>query len=220
MTSTADVSPTEINDLIRSGAPRPLLSRSTEARLRPRHREVLDQLELLFRDRGFATFTIADLARTIGCSRRTLYELAPSKDQLVLTVLDRFLHRMGRTALAAVEPDAPLIAQLRQYIEGGIEFQMYAPLFDDLADEVPVRRLVDRHYRYVMSVLERMIELGVARGEFKPVTPSVLAATITGASLYLMQPEIADDTRLRVHQLVSEMLDITLAALPTTNGDC
>ena len=207
----------EIDALIRAGAPRPMLSRSAEARLGPRHREVLDQLELLFRDRGFAEFTIADLARTIGCSRRTLYELAPSKDQLVLIVLDRFLHRMGRTALANVEPDEPLITQLRQYIEGGIEFQMYAPLFDDLADDAPARRLVDRHYRYVMSVLERMVALGVERGEFNPVTPSVLAATITGSALYLMQPEIVEDTGLEIHQLVSEMLDITLTSLPTTS---
>ena len=121
---------------------------------------------------------------------------------------------MGRTALAAVEPSSPLIDQLRQYIEGGIEFQMYAPLFDDLSDDAPARRLVDRHYRYVMSVLERMIELGVRRGEFNPVTPSVVAATITGSSLYLMQPEIAEDTGLETQQLVSEMLDVTLASLP------
>ncbi|MGI9605365.1 MAG: TetR/AcrR family transcriptional regulator [Acidimicrobiales bacterium] len=210
MVSTAET----IDDLIRSGAPRPLLSRSAEVRLGPRHRELLDQLEALFRDRGFASFTIADLARTVGCSRRTLYELAPSKDQLVLVVLDRFLHRMGRTALGAVQPDSPLIDQLRQYIEGGIDFQMYAPLFDDLADEAPLRRLVDRHYRYVMSVLERMIALGVERGEFNPVTASVVAATITGASLYLMQPEISDDTGLSAERLVGEMLDLTLASLP------
>ena len=35
--------------------------------------------------------TVAQLAASVGCSRRTLYELAPSKDSLVLIVLDRFL---------------------------------------------------------------------------------------------------------------------------------
>ena len=203
-----------LGELLRVGAPRPLLSRTAESRLGARHREVLDQLEALIRDRGFASFTIADLAKTVGCSRRTLYEIAPSKDQLVLIVLDRFLHRMGRTALGAVEPGAPLIDQVRQYILGGIEFQMYAPLFDDLADEAPARRLVDRHYRYVMTVLQRMIRHGVDSGEFRPVTPAVVAATITGASLYVMQPDVTDDTGLDVDALAREMLDITLSSLP------
>lgn len=201
-------------ELMRSGAPRPLLSRTAEARLGVRHREVLDQLENLFRESGFAAYTIGDLAKAVGCSRRTLYELASSKNELVLMVLDRFLHRMGRTALRAVDANAPLIAQLRQYILGGIEFQMYAPLFDDLADEAPARRLIDRHYRYVMSVLERMIAHGVDSGEFNAVTPSVVAATITGSSLYLMQPDVVEDTGLGVEALIGEMLDVTLASLP------
>ena len=207
--------PSVLGELMRAGAPRPLLSRTAEARLGARHREVLDQLESLFRDRGFASFTIGDLAKTVGCSRRTLYELAPSKYQLVLLILDRFLHRMGRTALSAVDAEATLIEQVRQYILGGIEFQMYAPLFDDLADEAPARRLVDRHYRYVMSVLEGMIRHGVESGEFRPLTPSVVAATITGASLYLMQPDVIDDAGIGVETLVAEMLDLTLASLPT-----
>lgn len=204
--------------VLRSGAPAPLLSRTAEARLGPRHREVLDHLERLFRADGFASFTIAEIAKQAGCSRRTLYELAPSKDQLVLIVLDRYLHRMGRTALDAIDTDAPLIHQIRQYIEGGIEFQMLPQLFDDLADEAPLRRLVDRHYRFVMSVVERLIRVGVDEGEFGDVTPSVVAAVVTGSSLYLTQPEIIEDTGLPIDDLISQMLDITLASLPITGS--
>ena len=80
--------------------PRPLLSQRAEERLGPRHRQVLDQLEQLFLEEGFAGISVRELAANVGCSRRTLYELAPSKDELVLVVLDRFLHRVGRTARA------------------------------------------------------------------------------------------------------------------------
>ncbi len=104
-----------VEETVRSRAPRPLLSRTDEARLGARHREVLDGLENLFMENGFVSFTIADLAKEIGCSRRTLYELAPSKDQLVLIVLDRRLHRMGRAALGSIVPTAPLLDQVRQY---------------------------------------------------------------------------------------------------------
>ena len=124
------------------------------------------------------------------------------------------MHRLGRAALAAVNPDAPLIDQLRQYIEGGIDLHRRAGLFDDLADHASARRIVDRHFRFVMTVVERRVSLGVERGEFEPVTPAVVAAVVAGSSIYLTQPELIEDVGMEFPTLVSEMLDLTLAALP------
>ena len=124
------------------------------------------------------------------------------------------MHRLGRAALAAVNPDAPLIDQLRQYIEGGIDLHRRAGLFDDLADHASARRIVDRHFRFVMTVVERLVSLGVERGEFEPVTPAVVAAVVAGSSIYLTQPELIEDVGMEFPTLVSEMLDLTLAALP------
>lgn len=204
----------EVKSLLTLGAPRPLLSQTAERRLGARHREVLDQIEALFLDDGFADITIAQIAAGVGCSRRTIYEIASSKEQLVLTVIDRSMHRLGRAALGAVRPGDPLIDQLRQYIEGGIDLHRRAGLFEDLADHAAARRLVDRHFRFVMTVVERLVSLGVERGEFAPVTPSVVAAVVTGSSIYLTQPELIDDVGVEFPALVSEMLDLTLAALP------
>jgi AcrR family transcriptional regulator len=200
-------------EIVRAGAPRPLLSRTAEARLGPRHREVLDQLEELFMRSGFASFTIGDLASEVGCSRRTLYELAPSKEQLVLIVIDRRLHRMGRSALDSIDSAMPLLEQVRQYIKGGLDFLMFAPLVDDLVDDAPARRLIDRHYRFVMTVVQRLIALGVERGEFANVDPAIVGAVVTGSSLYMTQPEIAADSGLPVRELVDGMLDLVLGAL-------
>ncbi len=204
-----------VEELVRASAPRPLLSRTDEAKLGVRHREVLDELEDLFMTNGFSSFTIAELAREIGCSRRTLYELAPSKDQLVLIVLDRRLHRMGRAALGSIVPTAPLLDQVRQYIQGGVEYQMFAPLLDDLTEDAPARRLVDRHYRFVMTVVQRLVALGIERGEFTDVDPAVVGAVVTGSSLYMMQPDISADTGLEVAELVSGMLELVLGGLPS-----
>ena len=215
---TLSVMETTIEDIVRVAAPRPLLSRTAEARLGARHREVLDQLDKLFMANGFAAFTIADVAREIGCSRRTLYEIAPSKDQLVLVVLDRHLHTMGRAALDSIDREAALIDQVRQYIQGGLEYQMFAPMLDDLADDAPARRLIDRHYRFVMSVVQQLVALGVERGEFADVEPAIVGAVVTGSSLYLMQSDIEQDSGLPMATLVSGMLDLVLGSLPVGSG--
>ncbi|MEZ5379252.1 MAG: TetR/AcrR family transcriptional regulator [Acidimicrobiales bacterium] len=196
-----------------AGAPRPLLSRTAENRLGQRHHEILEHIESLFMERGFADITIGEIAARVGCSRRTLYEIAPSKEQLVLVVLDRFLNKKGRSALLAIDHDDPVITQLRSYLTGGLEFQLKATLSEDLADDAPARRLVDRHYRFAMTVVERLVRLGVDRGEFRQVDAAVVAATVAGASLYLGQPEIVADIGLPVGELVDQMLDFVLASL-------
>ncbi len=198
---------------LQAGAPRPLLSRTAENRLGPRHHEILEALESMFMGRGFSGFTIGEIAADVGCSRRTLYEIAPSKDQLVMVVLDRFLHKKGRAALAAIDAGDPVIDQIIAYLNGGIEFQIQDALSEDLADDAPARRLVDRHYRFVTVVLERLVALGIARGEFRPVTPGVVATTIAASALALGQPETAADIGLDTSHLVNEMLDIVLPSL-------
>ena len=204
-------------DLLRAGAPRPLLSRRDEERLGTRHREILDELESIFLRTGFAASTIGELAAAVGCSRRTLYEIAGSKDQLVLVVLDRFMHKKGRAALEAIDPGEPLVDQLRHYIVGGLEFHLERTLFEDLSDDAPARRLVDRHFRFVMTVIQRLVTIGVERGEFRPVNPSVVAATVAGTAQFVSQPEIVDDIGLPLPRAIDEILDYLLPALLRSN---
>ena len=102
---------TEVADRLRAvPAPHPVMTQATERNLTDRQRDLLDQLGDLF-DRGFAHLTMADIAAHLNCSLRTLYSLAPSRDELVLTVVDRNLWKVGRSAMGAVEADmAPLEA--------------------------------------------------------------------------------------------------------------
>ncbi len=195
-------------------APKPLLPRRTEEQLGPRHREILDQLESVFLTEGFSSVTVAQLAKSVGCSRRTLYELAPSKDSLVLIVLDRFLHRVGRTALNTVDTDAPIAEQVRSYINGALELQRLTAAFaDDLADDPAARRLLDRHFRYVMSVSESLIARGIEAGEFRDVSPGVAAGMLAGSGLYFSQPGILDDVGMTRDEASLEMTDIVLRSL-------
>lgn len=201
--------------MLRAGAPRPLLSRTAEARLGSRQREVLGDLERLLLNHGFSSLTIADLAAGIGCSRRTLYELAPSKDQLVLVVLDRFLHRKGRSALDAIDATDPIERQIRAYLGGGVTLVWERPLADDIADDATARRLVDHHYRFVMTVVERLVSLGIEAGEFRPVNPAVAAATITGAALYIEESDMADRLGVATAEVATQILDLVLPSLAT-----
>ncbi|RIK07267.1 MAG: hypothetical protein DCC48_04085 [Acidobacteria bacterium] len=216
----ADMTQSTHNAHLRAGtelnvsAPRPLLSQRAEVHLGPRHREILDELESLFLDEGFASFTVGELAAGVGCSRRTLYELAPSKDELVLIVLDRFLHRVGRSALASMDPDTSFAEQIRSYFLGGVELQRQTAVFaEDIADQPSAKRLLDRHFRYVMAVIEHLVRQGIDQGEFRTVSPAVVAAVLAGSGLYLSQPDVRGDLGLSRADATNEVLDLVLRSL-------
>ena len=150
---------------------------------------LLDRLEELFLAGGFGSFTIAKLAAGVGCSRRTLYELAPSRSSWCWSCSTAsFVARGGlRWARSITAPRSSSNSVSMQPVGSTSEFR--AEAYDDLADDPAARRLLDRHYRFGMKVIERLVTLGIERGEFRPVNPSVVAATIAGAGLYLNQPE-------------------------------
>ncbi len=182
--------------------------------LRPRQKEILDQLETMFLERGFASFTVGELAAELGCSRRTLYEIAPSKEELVLTVLDRFLHRVGRTALAAIDDSDSASERIRSYFHGGAEILRQTITFaEDVAEEPAAARLIDRHFRYVGAVVEDLVRRGVAAGEFRSVNPALVSAALTGATLHLSQPDVRADLGVADVEASDEVLDLILPAL-------
>jgi AcrR family transcriptional regulator len=194
--------------------PRPLLSQRAEERLGPRHREVLDQLESLFLQEGFAGLSVRELAGHVGCSRRTLYELAPSKDELVLIVLDRFLHRVGRAALDAIDSERSHAEQITSYFLGGIELQRLTHVFgEDLADDAAARRLFDRHYGFVMAVTEQLVRDGVEAGEFRAVEPAIVAGVLAGTGMFFNQPDVQVDSGLDLERAIEGALDLIVRSI-------
>lgn len=173
-------------------APRPLLSAEAERALTPRQREILDALEALAVEDGFAALTMAQLAARVNCSLRTLYGLAPSKDVLLRTVIDRRLHRIGRAAMAAIEPGMGALDALRAYLEAattavGPTTEAFARR---LASVPGGARLVSEHGQYVVAVTERLLERAVVEGAIGPVDTRGLALVLGGLGAFFSRPEI------------------------------
>ncbi len=209
----ANASGAGISRALLVGAPRPMLSRRAEAALGTRHRAVLDGLERLLRDGELGRLTIGEIASRLECSRRTLYELAPSKEALTLLVVDRVMHRIGHAALAAVDPAADVAVQLRQYVTAGIGYVFRSAAVDDLADIPGARRVSAAHHRFATTVIERMVASGMDRGEFRALDASVAAAVILAGAVHLAHPEVLDDLGVSLEDALHQLLDVVLTGL-------
>ena len=191
-----------------------MLAASASGPLTARQRELLDQLGGVF-DGGFADLTMAELAARLNCSLRTLYELAPSRDELVLVVVDRNLWRIGRTAANAIDPDMAPLDALRAYLRAATEAvsgttEAFAR---DLAAVPAAQRLNDDHSDYLIAVTQSLLDLAVERGDIDPIDTAALARVMAGVGRDFSKPEVLATLRSSPKDAADAVVDILLAGL-------
>lgn len=146
-----------------------------------RQAELLDHLETLFLNDGFARFTLDDLAVRLRCSKSTLYALAGSKEQLALRVIRHFFRKAtvaveARTFTVqdpALRVSAYLNAVATALAPAGAAFHR------DLDSFVPGREVYEQNTALAAERVREIIAEGVAQGRFREVHPALVADTVT-----------------------------------------
>lgn len=90
---------------------------------------MLDAAGALFLERGYAGFSLRQVAEQIGYSPGTIYLYFRDKDDLLFHVADTgfrlFQEQQQRAALSASEPQARLRAVAQAYVRFGLEYPAY-----------------------------------------------------------------------------------------------
>jgi AcrR family transcriptional regulator len=194
--------------------PVPILDRDRERALTARQRELLDRLDDVFAD-GFAELTMGELAARLNCSLRTLYALAPSRDELVLVVLDRNLWRIGRSARDAIAPEMAPLDAVRSYLRAAnvAVSRMTATFARDLAAVSQGRQLSDDHNEYLFNVTRTLLDLAVDRGDVSAIDSAAVARVLAGLGSFLARPEVIPTLRSSPGDAADEVLEVLLRGL-------
>ena len=195
--------------------PKPLLPPDAERRLTERQRQVLDALEELVVGGGLADLTMAEIAGRMNCSLRTLYEISPSKDELVLAVVDRRLHRIGRAAIASLDASMAPLEALRVYLEAVNEaVQPSTESFSrDFADLPGAQQLLDAHEGYVMAVTRSLLDRAVAERQIQPVDTAAMAHLLGGLGREFARPDVIPLTAETPKRTADAITEIILRGL-------
>jgi AcrR family transcriptional regulator len=196
-------------------APKPLLSLESERQLSARQLEVLDELErMLLRD-GIADFTMAEIAALAGCSLRTLYGIAPSKDELLLTIVDRRLHRIGRAAIEALDASMPPLDALRAYLQAANEAVQpeSVAMSADLAQVKGVGRLVSTHEAYLIAVTQNLLDRAVTDGQIAPVDTASVAHVLGRLGGEFARPDVAEIAHASPKETADAISELILQGL-------
>jgi TetR/AcrR family transcriptional regulator, fatty acid metabolism regulator protein len=161
-----------------------------------KRRQLLDAAVRVFARKGFHASRVGDIAEEAGVAHGLLYHYFKSKDQ----VLEAVFHDNWSILLARItsveETDEPAAEQLRHIAAIVLRTWLHLP---------DVVRVVIREFGRSPELAERIgelaqpidsiarvIERGIARGEFKQVDPRVAATVVYGSIDELLTAWVLD----------------------------
>ena len=159
-----------------------------------RHLEVMDELESML-DQGKSFSTMSDLAKKLKISLRTLYEIAPSKEELIVTTVDRVLKKHGKIAVDAMNTHSSPIKKLESFLT--VANQAVGPRFErftlSLSSLNSSKPMVDYHEQYITDLIKNLLDEARVKNEIKEIDTQATALLLGGLGRYFQSKKLLKD---------------------------
>ena len=146
-----------------------------------RHHEIIDALERLL-EQGVPELTMSEIAKKLKISLRTLYEIAPSRDKLILMTMDNILKKLGKFAMDSVEDIDSPINKLEEYLF--IVNQAVGPKFDrfliDMEKINGSKTTADYHENFIKNYIKKLLEEAIEKKEIKSIDVKAFSILLGG----------------------------------------
>jgi AcrR family transcriptional regulator len=192
------------------------------------HRDrILDAAERLLGRFGYRKMTVDDIAAEAGIGKGTVYLSFPSKEEVVLSTVDRIVERACTAMEAAAARDASAPERLRAMLRARILVRFeavaaYSASLNDLLGRIRAALLARRvqHFERETGVLARVIAGGQEDGEITAGAPRRMGRALVLATNsflpYALSPDELGDAR-RLSREAGDVIDIVVDGITASN---
>ena len=180
-----------------------------------RHEQLLDGVEELFSEHGFRGLTLGDLATRLHCSRRTLYELADNRNDLVALVVGRFLDRNFECGVSAMRGQVSARSRIEAFAGAVIsDSQRVSVAFaDDIFGTPRTASLLAVYDERCARLVYDLIVEGQNSGEFRPCHAGLAAHGLMAAIAKMQDSTVLADLDMSYAEATRGTIDIFLNGL-------
>jgi AcrR family transcriptional regulator len=180
-----------------------------------RQTDLMERLVTLLLAEGFSAFTLDDLVERLRCSKTTLYQLAGSKQDLVVEAVKHYF----RGATEAVEKQvAETVApadRVRVYLS--VVAEQLRPLsrqfLDDMAAFPPARQVYEANTQLAADRVRQLIAEGVSAGAFREVHAAFVGEVAAATMRQIQQGELGARTGLSDSEAYAQLASLIVHAV-------
>ena len=188
---------------------------------------ILDATDSLLARYGYKKMTIDDLAAEVGIGKGTVYLYFPSKEEIVLSHIDRIIERLKARMWAIVHKDISPEDKIRRMMVERVVYrfdsvQHYTQSLNEMLAQVRTK-LLDRRTRYFLEeakIFAKVLDDGKAEGVFDvrnslDTAQTLLYATNSLLPYSLSTKELGD--RKEIAKRTAAIAEICLSGLMSRN---
>lgn len=169
--------------------------------------KILDASEILFRKYGIRSVTMADIARDLGMSKKTLYVHIENKHDLVYKMMKRHISEKQDMCFKIQENADNALDELLKvslYVQKQIKETNPSLLFDLQKYHRPVWELMDDfHRKDILQMIEDNLRRGVKEGFYRDNLQVKLISRLYVGGL---MPMVSDTELFPIHQFPTHIL--------------
>ena len=186
-----------------------------ERQLTGRQAQLRDALTELVLAQGFAHLTVDQVAAELRCSKRTLYALADSKEQLAVLAVRHFFKRSTDQVEAALVRTRAPARRVTRYLEAVAEALRPASraFRDDLARFRPAAEIYEQNTAAAAQRVRELIDEGTRAGAFRQVPAAFVGEVVTATMRRITSGEITAATGLTDAEAYAELARLVVAAI-------
>ncbi|HZA73147.1 MAG TPA: TetR/AcrR family transcriptional regulator [Propionibacteriaceae bacterium] len=186
-----------------------------EPRLTSRQSHLRDALVEMVLAQGFSRLTMDQVAATLNCSKRTLYALAASKEQLAVLAVRHFFRGATEQVEAAIAATRSPARRVTRYLEAVAEaLRPASRVFrNDVAHFAPTAEIYEQNTIAAARRVRELIDEGTRAGAFRQVPAGFVGEVVTATMRRITSGEITAATGLSDAEAYAELARLVVAAI-------
>ena len=146
-----------------------------------RHHEIIQDLEKIL-EKGVPDLTMSQIASNLKISLRTLYEIAPSKDELIIMITDSILRKHGKHALESISDIESPLKKLEKYLftVNQVVGPKFNTFFKDIEKIKGLEKIVDYHANFITNLTEELLNQSIEKREIQYIDSKAFSILLGG----------------------------------------
>ena len=180
--------------------------------------EIMDALEAMLQ-KGVPDLTMSEFAKKLKISLRTLYEIAPSKDELILMTMNNILVKLGKLAIDSVANINSPIKKLEKYLF--TVNQAVGPKFDTFVKDIEnikgSQKMADYHENFIKNYTKNLLKESILKKEIKSIDVRAFAILLGGIGREFLKEKNKKTINMSPEESANSITKIILNGIKLTN---
>lgn len=184
--------------------------------------KVIELTEEKFFKEGFYKTTMDDIASELKMSKKTIYKIFPSKEELVLSIAKHFMEKMKGKMLPILNSEKNAIEKLEDWINilTYASRKISPKMFEELQRHAPnIWNEIDEfRTRMMFGNITKIIEQGKTEGLFIDYPTPIVMYMLVSSVRTIVNPEFIINNNFSLIQAALVALKIIIGGIVTEKG--